>query len=60
MEKLEGSRMIVTFYNKSSRDLSVYKDIDKMTSTRFTFILHRQNETISVRKRYNVLIGVEK
>lgn len=51
--------MKVTFYTKPSRDLTVYRDIDKMTSTRFTFILHKQKVTISVRKRHNVLIGVE-
>lgn len=58
-EKLEGSRMTVTFYNKSSRDLSVYKDITKIVTTRFSFILHKGKElTISIRRKYNVLLEV--
>lgn len=52
--------MIVTFYNKSSRDLSVYKDITKIEITRFIYILYKgESRTISVRRRYNILLSIE-
>lgn len=51
--------MKVTFYNKSNRDLMVYKDITKIETTRYIYILHKgENRGISVRRKYNVLLEV--